>query len=134
MKLKKGLSVTLIIIFLAPLNLINAQNQLSILKGKVIDNTSGLGLAFANVLLQNKEGKLIKNTVTDVDGKFTIKTITPGTYNVVADYVGYEIIKVEKVVLTASTTTYLEIKLTSSKLQLQESLVEAYNEPLIMKD
>ncbi len=134
MKLKQRLSVTLIIIFLAPLNLINAQNQLSILKGKVIDNTSGLGLAFANVLLQNKEGKLIKNTVTDVDGKFTIKTITPGTYNVVADYVGYEKIKVEKVVLTASKTTYLEIKLNPSKLQLQEIVVEEYNEPLIMKD
>ncbi len=55
------------------------------ISGKVIDNRTGEGLAGANVILK---GTTI-GAAADADGEFTINDIPPGSYTVVASFIGY---------------------------------------------
>jgi hypothetical protein len=79
----KRLSLLIFTLFLF-LNLSFAQN--GTLKGTVTDAETGETLIGATVLIQGTT----KGTVTDIDGNFTLKEITPGSYNLVISYVSYE--------------------------------------------
>ncbi len=59
-------------------------DDIGTISGKVVDATTGEGLPYASVIL---EGTTI-GAATDLEGKYELK-IEPGTYNVVASYLGY---------------------------------------------
>ena len=62
-----------------------AAAQTGSLYGKVHDSKSGEELVGANVLLV---GTSLGGS-TDIDGKFTVRNVPPGTYSVRFSYVGY---------------------------------------------
>jgi len=79
------------------------QNHGSI-KGKIIDNDFKEPLIGATV--QTEIGGEIFGTVTDVDGRFTLKPLPSGVYNLKITFVGYASLNVSEVRVTPDRITF----------------------------
>lgn len=58
------------------------------IEGTVKDSSRNTPLMFATIRLL-KEGKYINGVTTNEKGKFLLDTVSPGTYNIQIDYMGY---------------------------------------------
>ncbi|SKA10027.1 TonB-dependent receptor domain-containing protein [Sediminibacterium ginsengisoli] len=79
---------TLLLFFLAAIA-VHAQSQTNI-SGIITDKNSRQPIEFASIELLHKDSTLVKRTVTDAKGKFTIDQVTAGHYLVRCSFVGYE--------------------------------------------
>jgi hypothetical protein len=87
--------------------------------GKIHDEKSGEDLIGANVsLVGTKLG-----AATDIEGKYLIKRILPGTYNVRVSFVGYESKTISNVVITAETAAILDVALAEGQGVKQQEVV-----------
>lgn len=102
------------------------------LKGKISDKKTGEPLPFVNIVVENR-GTQVTGGATDFDGKYDIKPIDPGTYDIVVSYVGYQPYKQTGVIVNSNKITFLDISL-SSGIELKEFEVVQYTVPLINKD
>lgn len=100
------------------------------LAGTVFDLNSGKPLVGANVYI---EGTSL-GASTNQDGEFIIINITPANYNVVVEYIGYTTQMLNNVVVAANLTTILEIELTSSAIESDETITIIADRPLIRQD
>ncbi|MFY0674957.1 MAG: TonB-dependent receptor [Bacteroidia bacterium] len=98
---------------------LKAQN--GILKGKVVDKTSGEELIGAAVFLQNE---VTTGTITDPFGSFQI-SLPVGTYNIQSSYVGYQRITIENVEIKDGEITEVFIELGSEAIGLNEVVIDA---------
>lgn len=122
--IRKGLSMgrQLLLFFcmffgLAMTVLANEEDQLSQIKGKV---TTADGIAAPYVPVQITG--MNKGAVTDENGEFSIRRLTPGTYTLHITLAGFE--KVEKEVTTeAGQTANVSFMLKLSDKQLQEVVI-----------
>lgn len=105
----------------------------SALKGKVADQETEEPIPFANIVVY-KEGKMITGSTTDFDGRYTIKPIKSGYYDVRVAYIGYENLEMKGVVLNADKITFQDFKIRPSTAMLEEVQIVEYNVPLIDKD
>jgi len=131
--LKTTMPIILTLVLLFPINLLKSQNILSSLKGIVSDITTQEGLAFANVILLQKDTQ-IAGTTTDLDGNYYFKDIKPGEYNLNVSYIGYQTSKINKIIVSSSKITFLNINLSQSTLSLEEFEIKEYQVPLISRD
>jgi len=128
MMLKK----TLLYVFLSFFSLATIA-QSGELKGSILDKDNGEAIPFANIsLIQG--GKIVTGGMTDFDGKFTIKPIPAGVYDVKASYVGYKALQITGLRVKAGSITFQDFKLSSSAEILAEVEVVSYKVPLIDKD
>ncbi len=97
--------------------------------GTVTDAQTGEPLPGANVVI---EGTTI-GAATDANGKYLILDVRPGTYNILARFIGYTTRKVENVVVRTELTTTLNFKLGTETLQGKEVVVQA-KQQLVLKD
>lgn len=110
--------------------------QQGTLKGEVLDGDNSEGVPFATVkLIQN--GTVKGGANTDFDGKFTISSITPGSYDVEVNAVGYTPQRISGVVISGDKIRFLTgsdaIKMPSGS-ELEEVVITEYSVPLIDKD
>lgn len=131
--LKTTLPIILALVLLFPSNLLKSQNVLSSLKGIVSDITTQEGLAFANVILLQKDTQ-IAGTTTDIDGNYYFKDIKAGEYNLNVSYIGYQTSKINKIIVSSSKITFLNVKLSQSALSLEEFEIKEYQVPVISRD
>ncbi len=110
---------------------ISAWSQTS-LEGKVIDETSGEPLIFANVIIF-KNGNQITGAQSDLDGNYVLSSLDPGTYDVEASYTGYPSMRQTNVVLLAGKAIRLDFKLKQG-INLVDVVVVDYKVPLIEQD
>src|ERR1051326_3071989 len=103
--------------------------QSGALKGKVVDDANGEGISFANVQIE-QEGTSVAKTVADIDGNFTIKPIAPGKYDLKAVAVGYAPLLIKGVIVGGDKTTYQDLKVKSSAVEIKTFEVVEYTEPL----
>ena len=105
------------------------------LKGTVTDGDLGDPLPFASVVVF-LNGNQVSGTNTDFDGKFTIKPIAPGTYDVLISFVGYQPKKITGVKINANKIQILPDNQTvlSAGVMVAEAEVVEYEVPLIDKD
>ena len=89
--------------------------------GTVLDAESGESLIGGNVII---EGTAIGST-TDLDGHFTIKSVAPGSYNLVFSYIGYHSTTVRSVEVVAGRATTINLSLTPEAIGMDEVVVEA---------
>lgn len=109
----------------------NAQNTGSI-KGRVLDKASGEPLPFANVVAETN-GRQAGGAQTDFDGNYTIKPLSPGTYEVKVTFVGYSASQVNGVLVSADKITFQDLKLTKGAVDINTVVIEDYAVPLIDK-
>ena len=123
---------TLLLVFIASFAAI-AQSGQGQLKGKVIDESTGDPIPFANVVVK-LNGVFQVGGTTDMDGVFLIKPISPGTYSVEASTVGMQTAIVSGVGIRSDKTSFLDIKLKTKSEMLEEFVVTEYKVPLFEKD
>jgi CarboxypepD_reg-like domain/TonB-dependent Receptor Plug Domain len=110
-----------------------AMGQTGTLKGKAIDETTGEGISFANVQLE-QNGNAVGKTVADINGDFTIKPIPPGSYDVKVASVGYQTYFTKGVIVGGDKTVYVEAKVKSTAIEKEAFVVTEYVKPLIDPD
>ena len=103
------------------------------LKGVIQDAESGEPLPFTKVLLK-KNGSILGGANTDFDGKFTIKPIPSGTYDVEFKSVGFQKKLIKGVRISNDKITFLDESLNSEVQMLEEVTLVQYARPLIDKD
>ncbi len=88
----------------------NAESEI-ILKGKVIDKTTGEALVGATINVGNSEYK----AYTDLDGNFEIKNIKEGSYNIIVSYISYIDSLIEQAIVKSTANNSMEIELIETK-------------------
>jgi hypothetical protein len=102
------------------------------LQGTITDSQTGEPLPFVNVIVY-ANGNQTSGVNTDFDGKYVVKPITPGNYDVLFSFVGYTTKKITGVIITSNKITFNDIKLDPG-IQLEEAVVVEYQVPLIDRD
>jgi outer membrane receptor protein involved in Fe transport len=99
------------------------------LSGRVTETETGEPLIGVNVIIEGTSF----GAATDLDGRYIINNIPPGTYSVVFSAVGFEKKQVNNVRVSVDFTTNLDLTLSSRSIELQTVIVEA-KAPLVRKD
>jgi hypothetical protein len=103
------------------------------LQGKIQDAETKEAIPFANIVIE-AGGRQVGGATSDFDGKYSIKPIPPGKYDVKATYVGYKPLLIQGVLVTADKITFLDIDMNSTSTTLETFEVVDYKVPLIEKD
>ena len=91
-----------------------AQQQNGTVSG-TITTSDGKPAEFVNVVLKGTN----KATNTDVDGKFEFKRVTPGTYQLLVSFIGFDP-KEQTIEVSAGQNTPVQVSLSETSEQLQE--------------
>ncbi|NBC01558.1 MAG: SusC/RagA family TonB-linked outer membrane protein [Bacteroidetes bacterium] len=100
-----------------------AHAQTGTITGMVTEADTDLPLPGANVLIVGTS----TGSVANVDGRYTISNVEPGTYALRASFVGYDPVTQQEVVVAAGETTEVSFTLQSGAL-LDELVVIGYGE------
>jgi hypothetical protein len=92
-----------------------------IIRGTIVDGSTGEGLIGANVFLTGTT----KGTITDFDGNFSLTEITPGVVSVTASYVSYETQVFDDIVVQPGEVVILNANLNLSSQSIDEVVVTA---------
>ncbi len=126
MKRKKNISTIILfsLLSLLILNLPLYSAQTGKIAGKIIDAKTGDPIAAANILL---EGTRL-GACCDLDGEYYILNVPPGVYTMTASTVGYAKQIVNGVVVSSGQTTWYNLKLAPSVVDMEEVVV-TYEQP-----
>lgn len=108
-------------------------SQSGTLSGKVTDKTTKEPIPFVNIIIE-LNGTQAGGTTSDFDGKYTIKPITPGKYDLKATYVGYKPIMIKGISVKSDVITFSDLVMESTMEELPEVEIFDYKVPLISKD
>jgi hypothetical protein len=111
-------------------NIVDGQ---SALQGYVMDRETEEPIPFANIVIY-QNGEMITGGTTDFDGRYTIKPIKSGYYDVKVSYIGYKNLEMKGIVLNADNITFQDFKVQPSTMLLQGVQIVEYSVPLIDKD
>lgn len=91
------------------------------ISGVVIDGETGDPLPGANVAVQGTT----TGTSSDLNGRYRIRGLDPGSYDIVFSFIGFQQKTVTDVDVTAGETTQLDLTLLPETAQLDEVIVSA---------
>lgn len=97
--------------------------------GKIVNATTGESLISANVMLAGTG----LGTTTDEDGYYSIINVSPGSYELQVDHIGYALYRVKNLKVQVDRTTTQNVELTEESVELNEIVVEA-TRPVIERD
>lgn len=93
-----------------------------ILKGKIVDETSGQPIEYANIMLyKQKDSTLVTGGITNTKGEFNIDKVPFGRYYVIAKFIGYTNFRVNGVMVTPRQT---EVTLEAIKLKVASESID----------
>ena len=95
--------------------------SIQVISGIVTSSENGFALPGANVIIQ----ETFQGAATDRDGRFALPRVKPGTYTVVASYIGYET-QMKQVTIEGTQPVVLNFELTLTPFQGDEVLVLGY--------
>ncbi|OIO64666.1 MAG: hypothetical protein AUJ47_03530 [Candidatus Marinimicrobia bacterium CG1_02_48_14] len=98
--------------------------------GRVIDDASGEALVGVNVVIEGEN----LGAASGENGEYFIINVPVGIYSLQAQYMGYKMVKVNEVRVNADLTTVVDILMTSTVLDLGESVVVEAKRPMVQKD
>ncbi len=101
------------VIFLSLAVTAAAAAQSGTLIGNVHDSGTGEALPGVNVILKGT----YYGAATDINGKFKISGISPGSYNVDISLIGYKTVQFTNIVILAGKTKELDVKLEETVLR-----------------
>ncbi|MFH5882714.1 SusC/RagA family TonB-linked outer membrane protein [Halalkalibaculum sp. DA3122] len=89
--------------------------------GTVIDGNSGETLPGANVSIQGTQ----TGASTDANGEYTISDVDPGSYTLVATFIGYQQ-ATQEITVVSGETTEVNFELVQSAVDMEELVVVGY--------
>jgi hypothetical protein len=89
-----------------------AMAQQGEIRGKITDSSNGTLLPFATVVYT--ENGTTKGVVSDMNGEYKIKPLSPGRYDLVISYVGYNSYSLNGVQVSAEKITYADAALSNN--------------------
>ena len=117
-------------------NYINLDNEINSgigsIKGTLTAEESDESLPFVNVVV-SQNGQMVTGGVTDFDGRYNIKPLQAGYYDVSVKSVGFKSKVINSVQVSKNKLTFLDIAL-ESDVTLDEVEIVQYSVPLINKD
>ena len=102
------------------------------IKGTITDGESGEPVPFANVVAYSGSNQVL-GTTTDFDGKFTLKPLDPGNYDIQVSSVGFQTKRITDVAVSSDRITRQNFKITQG-VKLKEVEIIEYKKPLIEID
>lgn len=87
--------------------------------GQVVDAETGETLIGANVRIE----ELVKGTATDIDGRYSIDNIEPGTYTIIFSFISFQTKVVSDVILEAGQSLKIDVALAVETFDLGEEVV-----------
>lgn len=87
--------------------------------GQVVDAETGETLIGANIRIE----ELLKGTATDIDGRYSIDNIEPGTYTIIFSFISFQTKVVSEVVLKAGESLKMDVALAVETFDLGEEVV-----------
>ncbi len=91
------------------------------LKGKVVDADNLRSLIGVNIIVKDKN----IGASSDENGNYAIENLKVGTYAVVFSYLGYETVTKTDIIVKSDRTTFLNVELKSSFIEMSDVVVEA---------
>ena len=101
--------------------------QTGTLSGTVKDASTGEALPGVNVIIKGT----YYGAATDVNGKYTIKNINTGTYNIDISLIGYKTFQFTGIEIQANKVTELNANLEETVLTLDQDVVVIGDKPLL---
>lgn len=86
-----------------------AAQSSGIIKGSILDER-GISMPYVPVALM-QDSTIIASTLTDENGEYTMKQITPGNYNIKSIFTGYDIKLIKGVSINPNQTRYVNIRM-----------------------
>lgn len=102
-------------------NLQSLSQQYGNISGKLSDSTSAEPVVWANIMVSNTN----LGTTSDLSGKFEIKNIPTGTYDIIVSCIGYSRKVLKNVKIEENKTFIINLLLTPELIQSQEVVIEA---------
>jgi hypothetical protein len=115
--MKQILTTILVSLLLA----ITAQAQSGIIKGRVYNAINNEPIMFANLIIEGSS----TGVVSDIDGNYELKNLTPGRYNLKVSYLGYNDVTKYEIEVTNSKPAVTDIAMEENAEQLEEVVVKA---------
>lgn len=104
------------------------------LSGSIVDTTTQSPVSFATVALQDKAGKPLGGTTADLQGQFLLPGLSPGQYQLVVSFIGYQVKilalslaagqgtrQLGKIALAPSATALKEVSITATRNLVEET-------------
>lgn len=93
---------------------INAQT--GSIKGRVYNEINNESIPFANIVLDSTQN----GAVSDEEGRFEIRNLTPGIYNLTCSFVGFKTAYLYEITVSSSALTEINIPLTEESALLKQ--------------
>jgi hypothetical protein len=126
----KNLLFTIAVVFMAS---VVAFSQSGSLRGKIFDKATKEPIPFANLVL-DIGGTTVGGATSDFNGNYDIRPIPPGTYSLIATYVGYKTSMITGVIISPDQIRFLDVEMESTAEELEEIVITSFRIPLINKD
>lgn len=98
--------------------------QTGTISGKITDAKTGEEIIGANVSIQGTQ----IGAPTDIDGKFSISNVKPGTYNLVVSFITYKTHVIPDVVVEANKISSITVAMQEESQELEEVIVTGTRE------
>jgi hypothetical protein len=98
--------------------------------GTVKDKKTGEPLIGCNIVLEGTS----MGAATDLDGRYTILNVPPGTYTIAVTLVGYLPTKIKEVRVNIDLTATIDVQLSETILELGQEVVIIAERPLVQRD
>lgn len=93
--------------------------QTSSVRGTVVDLNTNAKIPFASVKINNTT----YGTATDTNGKFVIKNVPPGNYNISCTVIGYKTATIFEIEVTSVKPAIVDFALEENKVEIAEAQV-----------
>ena len=116
------MSIRIMLIILLNAFALTLLGQTQTIKGIVLDESSGMPISFANILIKNTSPAL--GAVSEEDGSFSIDNVPIGRYDIEGSFIGYQSTIKKDITINSSKIVYIEIKLLESINSISEIVVK----------
>ncbi|MBL7910780.1 MAG: TonB-dependent receptor [Bacteroidia bacterium] len=120
------MKIKLVVLSLICLSNVFFAQLTQIVKGKVVDKVTGIGLPGAIVQLKSEALNLV--VTANNDGYFKLPGVPVGRQSFLFTYTGYKSVPVSDVIITSGKEMILNIELEESTVEIDEVVVKASND------
>ena len=120
----------LLLLFLIVLNFQNLfSGNTGKIVGKITDTKTGETLPGATIIVKGTS----LGASSDIDGKYVILNVSPGTHSLVVNFIGYQQTTIVNVNVSADYTTTINVSLKESSIELGDVIIVG-EKPLVRHD